>query len=93
MELARELRRGLEQGATDDELQRGLEQLEQTERDHQEGQRRMLKEIDSRLSARQRVELRFFTQQFRREIQEKVRELRGGREQRRRPPRPGRRRQ
>ena len=83
METARRLRFGLERGAADDELQELLDRLDRTERDQRELERSLQKEIDEVLSAPQRVQLRFFMQQFRQEMQSKIREFRGDR--RRRP--------
>ena len=85
MESIRRLRQGLTQGASDAELQEALDGLEQSELDQQEDRRAMLRKIDRVLSTRQRVQLRFFTQRFRRDIQDKVQELRGERAPRRRP--------
>ena len=89
METARSLRRGMQQGATDDELQELLDRLDRLEGEQRELERSMLEEIDEVLSVRQRVQLRFFIQQFRQEMQRKVQEFRGDRyrNQRRRPPR------
>ncbi len=83
METARRLRFGLERGAADDELQELLDRLDRTERDQRELERSLQKEMDEVLSAPQRVQLRFFMQQFRQEMQSKIREFRGDR--RRRP--------
>ncbi len=87
LEAARRLRLGLERGATDDELQELLDRLDRVERDQRERERSLLKEIDEVLSARQRVQLRFFMQHFRQEMQRKVQEFRGDRyrDPRRRP--------
>jgi len=87
METARRLRRGMEQGATDDELQELLDRVDRVEADQRELERSMLEEIDEVLSARQRVQLRFFIQHFRQEMQRKVQEFRGdrSRDPRRRP--------
>ena len=79
----------MERGATDDELQELLDRFDQFEGEQRELEGSMLEEIDEVLSARQRVQLRFFIQQFRQEMQRKVQEFRGDRyrNQRRRPPR------
>ncbi len=92
METARRLRRGMEQGATDDELQELLDRVDRVEGEQRELERSMLEEIDEVLSARQRVQLRFFIQHFRQEMQRKVQEFRGDRyrDPRRRPRREGR---
>jgi len=95
MESVRRLRRGMEQGATDSELQESLDLLDRTENEQWQRERSLLQEIDEVLSTRQRVQLRFFIQRFRRQMQAKIRELRGdpGAEERpnRRPPREPRR--
>ena len=91
LETARRLRLGLERSATDDELQELLDRLDRVERDQRERERSLLKEIDEVLSARQRVQLRFFMQHFRQQMQRKVQEFRGDRyrDPRRRPRRDG----
>ena len=70
------LQRGLRGGADDAELQDALDRLEVIEKDHTELQRSLLSEIDRSLSVRQRVQLRFFVERFRRDIQRRIRELR-----------------
>ena len=77
MEATRQLRRGLEQGATDEELQELLDSLARGGREQQELERSLMYEVDDVLSARQRVQLRFFLHGFRQQMQRKVRELRG----------------
>ena len=76
-ESVRRLRRGLDQGATDAELRELLERIDRSEREQWERERLFIAEIGEVLSARQQVQLRFFLQHFRRQIQEKIRELRG----------------
>ncbi len=95
MEVTRRLRLGLEQGATDDELRELLDRLDRAEREQRELERSVQKEIEEVLSARQRVQLRFFMQHFRQEMQRKVQEFHGDRyrdprrDPRRRPRRDG----
>lgn len=91
METTRQLRRGLEQGATDEELQELLDSLERGGREQQDLEWSLMHEVDDVLSARQRVQLRFFLRGFRQQMQQKVRELRGDwpREPRQRPRRNG----
>ena len=83
----RRLRRGLEQGATDSELQTQLDRLDASEREQWESERSVQKQVDGVMSTRQRVQMRFFLQSFRRDMQGKIRELRGERGGMRRPPR------
>jgi len=94
LESARKLRRGLQEGASDAELQEQLDRLDGTVRSEQEKEHVLLREIDQVLSTRQRAQLRFFLQRFRREMQEKIGELRRDRMDRRDsvPPRRPRRR-
>jgi superfamily I DNA/RNA helicase len=80
MDSVRRLRRGLEQGASDTELQEQLDRLDRSGREQWETERELIEEVDRVLSTRQRVQLRFFLQHFRREMQEKVGELRGDRQ-------------
>lgn len=86
-EAVRKLTRGLEGGAADAELQDGLDTLERLDDEQRRAERRVLHAIDQSLSARQRVQLRFFLLRFQRDLAERVRELRGagGAERRRRP--------
>ena len=76
MEVVRQLRRGLDQGATDDELQGLLDRLTGLERREKEREWTLMEEVDDALSTRQSVQLRFFTERFRRMMAEKIRELR-----------------
>ncbi len=87
-EIVRGLRRGLKEGSTDTELQDLLDRLDLSEIERAEMERSNLAEIDEVLSTRQRVQLRFFVQRFRQEMQQKVRELRGERRDGRRGRRP-----
>jgi len=73
-----ELRRGLREGTGDEELQSLLEQLERIEQEQRRLERTALEEIDALLTVRQRVQLRFFIERFRRELQRKVQQLRSG---------------
>ncbi len=75
-ESVRLLRRGLEQGASDAELEEQLARLDRAEIEHGERDRSIMREIDEGLSIRQRVQLRFFMQRFRREMQDRIHELR-----------------
>lgn len=94
MEAARKLRRGLEQGATDKELQQQLDRLEGLDDQRRSREKKLLREIDQVLSTRQRVQLRFFVQRFRGEMFDRVRQIREDRMRRRpgpnRRPRRGR---
>ncbi len=77
VEAFRLLRTGLERGASDVELQGRLDRLAEVERREREDEVAILSEIDAALSVRQRAELRMFLPRFRREILDRVRELRG----------------
>jgi hypothetical protein len=70
------LRRSLKQGGTDRELTRLLERLDRATTRQWEAESSLMPRVDSELSVRQRAQLRFFVQDFRREMQEKVREVR-----------------
>ncbi len=86
-ETIRGLRHGLEQDATDEELQELLDRLDRAEADQRQHERSLLDQIEETLSSRQRVQLRLFIQHFRQEMQHRVQEFRGDRprEPRRRP--------
>ena len=73
----RDLRRGLRGGATDDELQQQLDRMDGMEREEQELERTLRGEVDTLLTVRQRVKFRFFTRQFRRQIEQQIRRVRG----------------
>jgi hypothetical protein len=93
IETVQKLRRGFDGGLSDDELQALLDRLDAIEQEQRGLERTQLSMIDEELSTRQRVELRFFMEQFRQDMARKVQELRGNRGDgvRRRGPRQGRR--
>jgi hypothetical protein len=76
LRTVQELRRGLRQGASDAELRELLERLDRVESDEQELERTMRAEIDAVLTVRQSVQFRFFAQDFRREMHQRIRHLR-----------------
>jgi len=82
-DVMRRLHSGMEGGASDAELLTGLRELERIELDQREMDRTAMVEIDESLTARQQVQLRFFLQHFREQMQERVRALRGNRPPRR----------
>lgn len=85
----RQLRRGVEQGASDTELQELLDRYDGTDREQLELKERLFSDIDSELSVRQRVRMRFLVEAFPRMMREKIQDLRGGpsgRGEQRRPP-------
>lgn len=75
----RTLRQGLRQGAGDEELQTALDRLERIQIDQRRQEREWVAEVDAMLTVRQRVQFRFFTQRFRRELQRRIQQLRGER--------------
>jgi hypothetical protein len=72
----RSLQRGLREGASDIELTEQLESLERIEERHRTGEREIRTRIDAQLTARQRVQFRFFTERFRRELQRRIQQMR-----------------
>jgi hypothetical protein len=78
VETLRLLRRGVESGASDDALQELLGRLDAADRKQLELKERLFADIDSALSVRQRVRLRFFMERFPRMLREKIEDLRGG---------------
>jgi len=84
---AMQLRRAYAEGAADAELESLLSRVEGIDRELRSTMDELMGEIDASLSVRQRVEFRSFLQRFRGEVQERVREFRGGPEnpRRRRP--------
>ena len=89
MEAMRGLRRGIEQGASDAELQELLNRYDAADRKQVELKERLFGDIDESLTVRQRVRMRFFVERFPRMMREKIEDLRGGavgRGERGRPP-------
>ena len=74
--LLRELRRGLEAGMPDAELQRRLDVLDRIGSDSERETRETLAAIDRDLEVPQRVRLRFLLAQFRQEISHRLQEFR-----------------
>ena len=79
MRLLSELRRGINQGASDADLQASLDALDRGERDQDRRTRETLARIDGALSVPQRVRLRFLLVRFRGEITRELETIRGGR--------------
>ena len=77
-EAMRRLQRGVGSGASDAELQELLDRYDGADRRQLELKERLFTDIDSALSVRQRVRLRFFVERFPRMMREKIEELRGG---------------
>jgi hypothetical protein len=74
--LLRELRRGLEAGMPDAELQRRLHALDRIGSESERETRETLAAIDRDLNVPQRVRLRFLLTRFRQEISHRVQEFR-----------------
>jgi len=87
-DVARALRRGLDQGANDVELEDLLNKFEQLDDDLRSAEKLALDGIDAELNVRQRVQLRFFVQHFRTELRDRMH--RGRERMERRQPRPER---
>ena len=71
-DVARTLRQGMDEGSTDDELEDMLIKLEQLDDDLRATEKSALAGIDAELNVRQRVKLRFFVQNFRSEIRDRM---------------------
>jgi len=71
-----ELRRLYEGGATDVELQEGLERLDAIDDGLRSETRQLMAEIDGALTVRQRVGFRFFLIQVREDVQNRMRQMR-----------------
>ncbi len=71
-EAVRALRDGMEEGASDAELQSSLDQLDRIEDDLRTAERTAMVKIDGELNTRQRVKLRFFVHEFRRQIERRL---------------------
>ena len=82
MQTVRSLQRGMEQGAGDEELQRQLDRLGAIEEEQRLNEAEVMAEIDAQLTVRQRVQFRFYTERFRRNLERRINEMqrdRGGR--------------
>jgi len=82
----RALQKGMQEGASDAELQESLDRLDRIEDDLRAAQRDAMLKIDGELNTRQRVKLRFFVHEFRQSIERRLGERN---RMDRRPPRPG----
>jgi hypothetical protein len=75
----RQLRRGLEDGASDAELKPLLAALDRYDGAQHELRRSVLSEVDSELNVRQSIHLRLFLVRFPRLVREQLSEIRGDR--------------
>ncbi len=82
-DTVRALQTGMQEGASDAELQASLDRLDQIEDDLRSAERNAMVKIDGELNTRQRVKLRFFVQRFRRHLEDRMSD-RSGRMDRRR---------
>jgi hypothetical protein len=73
------LRRAYREGADDAELESLLNRVEEIERRMRAEIDRLMGEIDTSLTVRQRVEFRAFLHRFRQDVRDRVQKLRGGR--------------
>jgi len=71
-ETVRKLQEGMHDGASDADLQSALDRLDQIEDEQRSAERAAMVKIDAQLNTRQRVKLRFFVQQFRRQLEERM---------------------
>ena len=76
MTTLRQLQHGLREGAGDEQLQSLLDRLDAIENEQRAAERAAMTEIDGMLTVRQRVQFRFFVQRFRKELQQRVQQLR-----------------
>jgi len=79
METVRSLRDGIREGMNDQQLQQLLDGLDRLDEEQRARERSAMARIDEQLSVRQRVQFRFFTEAFRRGMEDRIRELRQGR--------------
>ena len=82
-EATRALQRALRQGGDDAELRKLMQRIDRATARQWEAETSLLPGVDSTLSIRQQAQFRFFVQDFRREMQEKIREVRERRPARR----------
>ena len=74
--VLRELRQTYRGGGTDEQLQELLDRLDGIRQREQAAEQAAMEQIDRQLSARQRVEFRFFVTRFRQALRERVETLR-----------------
>jgi Spy/CpxP family protein refolding chaperone len=75
-ELGAALRRALDAGAGDEEIQAVLDRFDEASIRHETELRERLRKIDASLTVRQRAELRFFLTRFRQDMERRVRDFR-----------------
>lgn len=82
-QTAKSLQQGMEKGASDVQLQGLLDHLEAIDEEQRVTEASVLVQIDELLTVRQRVQFRFYTERFRRNLERRIndlqRERRGGR--------------
>lgn len=91
MLTVRSLNLGLRDGADDADLQQLLDRLDGIAGKERARELSVMGRIDERLTVRQRVQFRFFIEAFRRNMEERIRQLRDERERGFGQPPPGRR--
>ena len=72
MEIVRELRVGMRDGASDDDLRAMLDRLDDNEAQRRQMVQQAMREIDADLTVRQQVQFRFFVSEFRRELRHRL---------------------
>ena len=72
MEIVRELRVGMRDGASDDDLRAMLDRLDDNEAQRSQMVQQAMREIDADLTVRQQVQFRFFVSEFRRELRHRL---------------------
>ena len=76
MKAARALRRALAEGASDQNLQQQLDRMDEFEQQGFRRQRELQRRIDGPLNTTQRIKLRFAAERIRREVQDRLRDVR-----------------
>ena len=76
LRLLREVQQAYRGGGTDEQLRGLLEAYSDLEQRADAEKRRLQAAVDAELSVRQQVEFRFFSQRFRRRLEQRIREMR-----------------
>jgi Spy/CpxP family protein refolding chaperone len=76
VKTVRALNRGMEDGAGDAELQGLLDRLDAIEEEQRAAEASVMVRVDEQLTVRQRVQFRFYTERFRRNLERRIEDLR-----------------
>jgi hypothetical protein len=76
IDTVRALNHGMEEGAGDAELQGLLDRLDAIEQERRAAEASVMARVDEQLTVRQRVQFRFYTERFRRNLERRIEDIR-----------------